>query len=199
MDRLSEYDWPGNVRQLKNVAERLIVRARGNAITLDDLPRDVALDARPAAVAVAVSAPSADLAAAPRAQTAAEELFERMMHDRESFWTAVYPAFMTRDLTRNDLRFIVSRGLQETAGSYKLLVELLNMRPSDYKRFLNFLRKHECRVPFERFRSARHRGRGLADSDTVGSHAPADSDPALEELLRMPADDDALLDRLIRH
>jgi hypothetical protein len=78
-----------------------------------------------------------------------------MMKKRESFWSAVYPAFMVRDRTRTDLRFIVGRGLQETAGSYKMLVELLNMKPTDYKRFLNFLRKHECQVPFERYRSVR--------------------------------------------
>jgi len=72
-----------------------------------------------------------------------------------------------RDLTRADLRFIIRRGLQETAGSYKLLVELLNMKPTDYKRFLNFLRKHECQVPFERFRSARARTTPLPpDEDT---------------------------------
>src|SRR5262245_61343004 len=37
MESLVDYDWPGNVRQLKNVAERLIVRSRGNTITIDDL------------------------------------------------------------------------------------------------------------------------------------------------------------------
>jgi hypothetical protein len=75
----------------------------------------------------------------------------------ESFWSAVYPAFMTRDLTRDELRLIVKRGLRETSGSYKQLVDLLNMKPTDYKRFLNFLRKHECHVPFEHFRSVRRR------------------------------------------
>ena len=77
-----------------------------------------------------------------------------MVKQRESFWSVVYPDFMARDLTRSDLRFIVRRGLQETSGSYKMLVELLNMKPTDYKRFLNFLRSIECHVPFERFRSA---------------------------------------------
>jgi len=76
----------------------------------------------------------------------------------------VYPGFMARDLTRNDLRFIVRRGLEETSGSYKMLVELLNMKPTDYKRFLNFLRKHECHVPFERFRTAGLRRRGRDDA-----------------------------------
>jgi hypothetical protein len=88
-----------------------------------------------------------------------------MVKGGESFWSVVYPAFMTRDLTREDLRHIVASGLRETSGNYKILVELLNMMPGDYKRFLNFLRKHECQVPFERFRSARasHRPRPTPD------------------------------------
>jgi hypothetical protein len=27
------------------------------------------------------------------------------------------------------------------------------MAPDDYKRFLNFLRKHQCHMPFQRFRA----------------------------------------------
>jgi hypothetical protein len=63
--------------------------------------------------------------------------------------------FMARDLTRADLRAILRKGLQQTGGNYKVLVQLFNMPPDDYKRFLNFLRKHECHVPFRRFRAAR--------------------------------------------
>jgi transcriptional regulator with AAA-type ATPase domain len=189
MDQMLVYDWPGNVRQLKNVAERLIVRARGNTITTDDLPRDLVRHI-PASTMAVGAAP-----AAPPVRRVAEELLDRMLNGRESFWTAVYPAFMTRDLTRDDLRFIVSRGLQETSGSYKLLVELLNMRPADYKRFLNFLRKHECRVPFERFRSARLRGQSLHDEPvTVPACART---PVLDDMIRVPAE--ALGDRFARH
>ena len=32
------------------------------------------------------------------------------------------------------------------------------MAPEDYKRFLNFLRKYQCHVPFQRFRMAPLRG-----------------------------------------
>jgi len=148
LDAIVDYDWPGNVRQLKNIAERLIVRTQHALITLGDLPPEVSGRARAAAVAAAV---------APVERAPIEMVFDRMVKHRESFWSAVYPAFMTRDLTRNDLRFIVRRGLQETSGSYKMLVELLNMKPTDYKRFLNFLRKHECHVPFARFRSIQDR------------------------------------------
>jgi len=151
---LAAFEWPGNVRQLKNVAERLIVRAQNSKISLADLPSEIA--GRPRAAAAV---------AGPAERAPVEEIFDRMVKNRESFWSAVYPAFMTRDLTRDDLRFIIRRGLQETAGSYKMLVELLNMRPNDYKRFLNFLRKHECHVPFARFRSAELRRRSAQDDE----------------------------------
>ncbi len=40
MDVFLKYDWPGNVRQLKNVIERAVVMANGEKITLKDLPED---------------------------------------------------------------------------------------------------------------------------------------------------------------
>ena len=61
--------------------------------------------------------------------------------------------FMARDLTRADLRQIIKRGLEQTRGSYKLLVQLFNMQPDDYKRILSFLRKYDCHVPFQQYRS----------------------------------------------
>ena len=48
----------------------------------------------------------------------------------------------------------MQRGLELTRGNYKLLVTAFNMPPEDYKKFLNFLRKYECHVPFQWFRMA---------------------------------------------
>jgi transcriptional regulator with PAS, ATPase and Fis domain len=141
--QLISYDWPGNVRELKNVAERLIVRARTGRLTVADLPLEIHEWGRPVP-----EAPAGDA-------SVVEDLYERMVTGRESFWTAVYPAFMSRDLTRSDLRALLQKGLLQTGGNYKVLVQLFNMEPTDYKRFLNFLRKHECQVPFKRFRTAR--------------------------------------------
>ena len=70
----------------------------------------------------------------------------------ESFWAAIYPPFMSRDLTRTDLRKIIQIGLEITNGNYRMLVQLFNMPTQDYKRFLSFLRKHDCHLPFQRFR-----------------------------------------------
>jgi hypothetical protein len=79
-------------------------------------------------------------------------LFERMFTNGASFWSEVYEPFMARDLTRNDVRDVVRLGLEHTRGNYKMLVQCFNMPPEDYKKFLNFLRKYQCHVPFQRFR-----------------------------------------------
>ena len=101
-------------------------------------------------------------------------MYDRMTHGRESFWTVVYEPFMLRDMTREDLRAIVSRGLEQTRGSYRILVELFGMSPGDYKRFLNFLRKHDCQVPFQRFRTLPGRGdRPGPEDESAGQEAPS--------------------------
>ena len=38
---LSAYSWPGNVRELENMIERMVVLARGDSITLEDLPENI--------------------------------------------------------------------------------------------------------------------------------------------------------------
>ncbi len=136
------YGWPGNVRELKNFVERLVLRARAGVISPADLPTEIAPPPPPTAV---VSGPT-------RTQ-AVDRMYERMTLGRESFWTVVYEPFMSRDMTRDDLRALVSRGLEQTRGSYRILVQLFNMPEADYKRFLNFLRKHDCQMPFQRFRN----------------------------------------------
>jgi DNA-binding NtrC family response regulator len=40
---LCAYPWPGNVRQLKNITERLVVRRAGQPITIHDLPPEILL------------------------------------------------------------------------------------------------------------------------------------------------------------
>jgi hypothetical protein len=82
----------------------------------------------------------------------ADELYDKMVVEGESFWSAVHPLFTARDMTRDDMRAIITRGLTQTRGSYRLVLQLFNMPAEDYKAFLNFLRKHQCHVPFFQFR-----------------------------------------------
>jgi transcriptional regulator with PAS, ATPase and Fis domain len=160
--RLLAYAWPGNVRELRNVAERLVVRAQSGMITLADLPKDIAGKwTQPALTAQADGKPA----------LTPERLFERMTVDGESFWSVVYEPFMARDLTRDDLRALIARGLEQTRGSYKLLLPVFNLSPGDYKRLLVFLRKYDCHLPFQKFRSipiqARSVNRPLSDDNRL--------------------------------
>jgi len=41
MDALEAYDWPGNIRELRNVVERMVVLCRSDKITLRDIPSEV--------------------------------------------------------------------------------------------------------------------------------------------------------------
>jgi transcriptional regulator with GAF, ATPase, and Fis domain len=146
MDALLGYRWPGNIRELKNVVERIVLKAHGQNVRSSDLPSDVV---RPGAITSTATGAGAVPQTSP-----ADELAALMLKRGESFWSAVYPMFMSRDLTRAELRKIVQIGLESTNGNYRLLVQLFNMPAEDYKRFLSFLRKHDCHLPFQRFRAA---------------------------------------------
>ena len=138
---LAEYPWPGNVRELANVIERILVSDCGSTIRAEDVPIEIRT---PRSIGLR---PKRE-----RRRTVADDLFKRMVVNHESFWTAVYPLYMQREITRGNLRELISKGLEEARGNYKIVTKLFNMEPGDYKRFLNFLRKHDCQLPFRDYR-----------------------------------------------
>jgi hypothetical protein len=111
-------------------------------ITIADLPREV----------LSANGHRTDPQEEGRSRPPSEMLFDRMVRGGETFWTVVYEPFMSRDLTREDLRAIVRHGLHLTHGSYKAMAQLFNV-PGDYKRLLNFLRKYQCHLPIQEFRT----------------------------------------------
>jgi transcriptional regulator with PAS, ATPase and Fis domain len=142
MKVLVEYAWPGNVRELENVIERLAVTIRNHAVDVEDLPLEIRAYDR------TTSRPRRE-----RRRTVADDLYKRLVVEKEPFWTSVYPLFIEREITRSDVREVIRRGLEEARGNYKIVVRLFNMEAADYKRFLNFLRKHDCQLPFKEYRS----------------------------------------------
>ena len=138
---LREYAWPGNVRQLENVIERLVVTGRHEVIQVDDLPFELRSPSQ------VNTRPRRE-----RRRTISDDLYTKLIQDRESFWTAVYPLYMNREITRSNVRDLVHKGLEEARGNYKIVLRLFNMESRDYKRFLNFLRKHDCQLPFKEYR-----------------------------------------------
>ncbi len=142
MQALERYRWPGNVRQLQNMIEQLSWMSSKDVVSLDDLPG-----------ALRVPAGAGILPARERRRQVADDLYHGLVTGVYSFWDHTYPLFMNRDITRHDLRELVRRGLATTCGNYRALVKLFRMPPKDYKRFLNFLAAHDCRVDFREFRT----------------------------------------------
>jgi DNA-binding NtrC family response regulator len=141
MNALSRYYWPGNVRQVENVVERIVVSGRHEVVQIDDLPVEI----RSASHAMMHSRGEAR-------RSVADDLFRKLVEEGESFWTAVYPLYMNRHITRLDVRDLVHKGLEEARGNYKIVLQIFNMQMNEYKRFLDFLRKHDCQLPFKDYR-----------------------------------------------
>jgi two-component system, NtrC family, response regulator AtoC len=141
IELMTAHSWPGNVRELQNIVERLVVTGRNEVVKPDDLPYDIRQPQLTGAQ------PRRE-----RRRTVADELYKRLVENRESFWSAVYPLYMQRDITRSNVRELVHKGLAESRGNYKVVARLFNMDTRDYKRFLNFLRKHDCQVPYRDYR-----------------------------------------------
>jgi transcriptional regulator with PAS, ATPase and Fis domain len=141
MSVLMQYHWPGNVRELENAIERLVVTGKRDVVAVNDLPLELRtqLHAPPRAMRE-------------RRRTIADDLYRRVAKEGESFWTAVYPLYIQREITKDNVREVVRRGLEESRGNYKIVARMFNLEPGDYKRFLNFLRKHDCQLPFKEFR-----------------------------------------------
>ena len=142
MRALEQYRWPGNVRQLQNMIEQLTWMSAKDVVTVDDLPG-----------ALRMPAGAGILPARERRRQVADDLYHGLVTGVYVFWDHTYPLFMNRDVTRHDLRELVRRGLATTCGNYRALVKLFRMPPKDYKRFLNFLAAHDCRVDFREFRT----------------------------------------------
>ena len=156
---LTAYAWPGNVRELKNLAERLVVREWDRPIASGDLPTEIRGSRE-----TVVSTPSANVVFAQgsvptarrleRGSGAADRLWDRLIAG-ENFWTVVHQPFKAHELTRDDLAALIHRGLEHTRGSYRALLGVFGLPPTDYKRFHAFLYQQNCNLPVGPYRTAR--------------------------------------------
>jgi transcriptional regulator with PAS, ATPase and Fis domain len=142
MELLTNYRWPGNVRELQNVVEQMIAVSASDEIGVADLPPSVAV------VQGTHLYPQRE-----RRRRVADELYDALVTGRQTFWGQVYEQFMSRDLTRADLRQLVKKGLATTGGNYRATVQLFGIGAQDYKKFLNFLASHECAVDYREYRA----------------------------------------------
>ena len=139
---LTLYRWPGNVRELQNVIEQAAWTSESGEVGLEHLPEVVRL------------APTDTLMPRrERRRRLADDLCRTLVDGHYTFWDHIHPLLLSRDITRHDVRQLVSLGLAATRGNYRALVKLFGMPPSDYKRFMNFLAAHDCLANFRDFRT----------------------------------------------
>ena len=139
LERLEGFRFGGNVRELHNVIEQ--------AYLLGPEKRLRAVD---------ISIPTADLLAEEeRINSRSQRLFKALVRGEADFQADLRERFLGRDLSRLEVRGIISLGLASTDGSYRQLVRKFHLPEKDYKRFLAFLSHHRCKVDFRPFRNRR--------------------------------------------
>jgi DNA-binding NtrC family response regulator len=161
MEAMARYRWPGNVRELHNVVEQcawLKVKssapAKESAVLNASEAEDAAdIDVGDLPEAVRFALRDALVPRRERRRRLADELYSTLVDGHYSFWGHIHPLLLKRDITRHDLRQLVSLGLTATRGNYRGLLKLFGMAETDYKRFMNFLAAHECTVDFRQFRA----------------------------------------------
>ena len=139
MGLMMRYRWPGNVRELRNAVEHAVFHTDDHVIPVEALPEAV------------TAAPDTVVLQRDRRSRIADELYEALVSAGYSFWDHVQPLFLSRDITRQDLRELVHLGLANARGSYQGLLSLFGIKSNDYQRFLNFLTAHDCIVDFQIF------------------------------------------------
>ena len=124
MKKLETYSYPGNIRELQNVVESAYYTVEAEAIGPDAiaLPTDVLTP----------------------------ETFDEIIVD--DFWESVARPYTERLITKRQVEAVIRRGLLQTQGNYRKMVRLFKMPDSDYKRFMDFLRRHRCNVDFRPYR-----------------------------------------------
>ncbi|GAB4109226.1 MAG: hypothetical protein Kow001_09010 [Acidobacteriota bacterium] len=137
---LSSYSYPGNVRELENILESVALASDDGMIT---------------GTAVQERLHGAGLDVAATGNLRVESIFRRLREEGSDFWTVVRDPFLARDLCREDVRAVVSRLLNECEGSYRRVARSLKLPDKDYKRLMNFLEKHDCKVDFRLYRPTR--------------------------------------------
>jgi DNA-binding NtrC family response regulator len=139
LERLINYGYPGNVRQLMYLVESAYFASPDRLIDVAHLHPEVLGD-------------SDIMLLEPHEK--ARRLVELMRNGEASFELAVKKPFLKRMLTSQVVRQVISLALKETNGRYRRAFRILRIPEKDYAVMMLFLKRHHCFVDFRPFRHA---------------------------------------------
>jgi transcriptional regulator with GAF, ATPase, and Fis domain/serine/threonine protein kinase/tetratricopeptide (TPR) repeat protein len=134
VNRFSAHNFPGNVRELQNAIERAYFSSREASIN------EVRLEER-----------ATDNGSSP---DEIQAWFKELSEGRRDFWTAVHNRYKRRDISREKVIALVDYGLRSTRGNYKTMAAMFRLKGSEYRRFMDFLRRNDCLLDFRPYRKA---------------------------------------------
>lgn len=122
-DTLYSYNWPGNIRELISVLKRAGIiekpSIRGKDIRdIIHMNGRIKRDSMP--------------------QDKINGIWNRLKSG-QSFWEVVKTPYLDRELNRSEVKEIIKRGLLETGGEYKGLLNRFGLKQHEYKNFMRFL------------------------------------------------------------
>jgi DNA-binding NtrC family response regulator len=123
---LASHDWPGNIRELASVVTNAYAMADAQLIHPQDFTQKLMHRGEPE-------------------DELHEVMWRRIKDEGKDFWSTVHAAFMERDLNRSQVRQIIRRGLLNSRGSYRDLLDEFRLPAGDYQRFMDFLRHHRLK------------------------------------------------------
>jgi transcriptional regulator with PAS, ATPase and Fis domain len=135
---LEAYSWPGNIRQLENTIQGLLVSSAHEVVTAVDLPAEIQQGLPPTVIVPRVE----------RRHTTADRLYAQMRNGRGIFWEVVHAPYMAREIARHDVREVVRLALIDARGQYSQVAKAFNITATEYRKFLSFLRAHGCLVEY---------------------------------------------------
>jgi DNA-binding NtrC family response regulator len=121
---LREHAWPGNVRELLHVLTRAGIELDSPVIG-EEIRTLIRSDTAEGGKSDPLGAIRTELAAG------------------KSFWDVAWPAFLERELNREQMTVLLREGFAACGGSLKRLAAELNIAERDYPRFVAALHKYE--------------------------------------------------------
>jgi two-component system response regulator AtoC len=137
LEAMLAFQWPGNVRQLRNAIERAATLGAGEAIQLADLPRDVR-EAAPAEVAAEVGAAGVETERRSSGSSDSsvdasvdDETFQEMKARKVAAIENSYLTTLLRRHAGNVTRCAEDAGMSRQA--FQKLMQRYSIRSSDYR------------------------------------------------------------------